>query len=136
MLVEFAVCVVVACRLLVRHGYRSEQAVAVVYLPRKAGFGVEEVESLVNLQLLQRACGIVPLVVAAVYLVSYMTVLHVGIEIQAIGNTPVSLQVYIAIVLGSVVAVVFVSGLQVADMFLYPQDLSEVSSEVTVVSAS
>ena len=75
---------------------------------------------------------IVPLVVAAVYLVTYMAVLQIGIYVETSGQAVVGFKVYVGIVLCSVVAVVFMVWLKVADVFLYPQHMTEVPSEVAV----
>ena len=80
--------------------------------------------------------SIVPLVVVAIDAVGYMTVLRIGIDIQAFYGAVVASQVDVGIVLCTVVAVVFVVGQQLAVVLLYPQHLPEVVATVTVRSTA
>ena len=65
-----------------------------------------------------------------------MAVLQVGIYVEALCHAVVGLQVYVGIVLCAVVAVVFVVGMQFAQVILYPQHLSVVPAEIAVCTTA
>ena len=76
MLGELAVRIVVARRLFVGYAERTVYPVVTVELPRQSGFGIEEVELLVNGELLQAVIGnAVPLVVLSIHLIRDVAVL-------------------------------------------------------------
>ena len=101
-------------------------------MPREAGFGVEEIECLVNAQSLKGILVVVPFVVVAVNGVAYVAVLQVGVDVHSTAYAVVGLHVYIGIVLCGIVAVVFVFGGKVSHIILYPQHLPEVSAVISV----
>ena len=81
---------------------------------------------------MQCSCGIVPLVVATIYLIVDVTILNIGICIEVFCQTIIGFKVYVTIVLGTFVTVVFVSSIESTDVVLYPKNLTEVVALVTV----
>ena len=80
--------------------------------PENTGFRVEEIKFFVDVERLQMT-GIsspVPFIVVAIYLVTGVTILQVGIEINATTYFPVGFRIDIAICFATDVTVVFMVG--------------------------
>ena len=65
-----------------------------------------------------------------------MTILHIGIHVQSVGQLIIGFQVNISVVLRSFVAVIFMFRLQHANVILHPKHLPEMITFVTVESTT
>ena len=135
--IELTVRIIVSGRFLMCHTERTEQAIVTVYLPGKPHFRIQEIKGFVDIETLESVIGYgIPFIIRTFYLILDMTILHIGIHVQSIGQLVIGFQIDIPVVLRSFVTVVFMIGRQCSDVILYPKNLSEMISFVTVHSAT
>ena len=137
MFIKLTICIIVSGRLLMCHTERTEQAIVTVYLPSKSHFRIKEIEGFVDVEALKSVIGYgIPFIIHPFYLILDMTILHIGIHVQSVGQLIIGFQVDIPVVLCSLVAVIFMFRLQHPDVILYPKYLSEMISFVTIESTT
>ena len=118
------------------NAHRCKHPVVLVRNPRYAGLRVYEIKFLVYGKLLVCAGCVVPFVVVSVDAVVNVSVLYVGVYVYASYRAIVGSHIYVGIVLCTVVTVIFVVGVQVAQVLLYPQNLPEMVAIVAVGSTA
>ena len=137
MFIKLAVRIIVSSRLLMCHAERTEQTIVTVYLPIKSHFGIKEVEGFIDVEALKSVIGYgIPFVVHTFYLILDMTILHIGIHVQSVGQLIIGFQVNISVVLCSLVAVIFMFRFQHPDVILHPKHLPEMITFVTIESTA
>ena len=137
MFIKLAVRIIVSSRLLMCHTERTEQAIVTVYLPSKSHFRIKEIEGFVDIETLESVIGYgIPFIIHPFYLILDMTILHIGIHVQSVGQLIIGFQVNIPVVLCSLVAVIFMFRLQHPDVILHPNYLPEMITFVTIESTT